>query len=111
MTQPTFTRVEFTNFKAFRRLSVSLDHMNVLVGPNNSGKSTIVSAFRVLEVALRRARARNPERLCGVPGQPLGYPITKTTLPISTENVWTDYEKVDACIQFKLSTGSTLTIH
>jgi predicted ATP-dependent endonuclease of OLD family len=31
------TRVEFDRFKAFTRYSISLEQMNVLVGPNNSG--------------------------------------------------------------------------
>ena len=41
--------VRFSNFKALSSYSVPLQSMNVLVGPNNSGKSTILSAFRVLE--------------------------------------------------------------
>ncbi|MGD0947393.1 MAG: AAA family ATPase [Candidatus Binatia bacterium] len=52
----SFTSVEFRNFKAFERFSVTLQDMNVLVGPNNSGKSTVIGAFRVLAAALRRAR-------------------------------------------------------
>ena len=31
------TSVKFSNFKALRNYSVSLQRMNVLVGPNNSG--------------------------------------------------------------------------
>lgn len=105
-----FTRVEFTNFKAFRRFAVALDHINVLVGPNNAGKSTIIAAFRALEAALRRARSRKPERLLDVDGQPLGYPLAPNLLPISTENVATDYEEVEARIIFRLSAEKTLTL-
>ena len=54
------TSVTFRNFKALRDYSVSLHPMNVLVGPNNSGKSTILSAFRVLEQALRTANPSLP---------------------------------------------------
>jgi predicted ATP-dependent endonuclease of OLD family len=51
--QVTFTSVEFRNYKAFEHYSVSLQDMNVLVGENNSGKSTILGAFRALDIALR----------------------------------------------------------
>lgn len=106
-----FTRLEFTNFKAFRKFSVPLDHVNVLVGPNNSGKSTVIAAFRTLEVALRRARSRKPERLVDAPGQPIGYPLSLNLLPISTENIATDYDEVEAQISFRLSNGNKLQIH
>ena len=49
----TFTSVTFRNFKAFRNFSLSLRHMNVLVGPNNAGKSTALAAFRVLAAGLQ----------------------------------------------------------
>lgn len=46
--QPTFTSVAFHNYKAFQQFSISLDDINILVGPNNSGKSTVIGAFRIL---------------------------------------------------------------
>ncbi|HSU83606.1 MAG TPA: AAA family ATPase, partial [Thermoanaerobaculia bacterium] len=42
----TITSVEFRNFKAFSHFSISLQSLNILVGPNNCGKSTILGAFR-----------------------------------------------------------------
>jgi predicted ATPase len=58
--RPRIRRIEFSNFKAFKDYSVSLTDMNILVGPNNSGKSTIIGALRTLDAALRFARARAP---------------------------------------------------
>lgn len=52
------TSVELQNFKGFRRFSMSLHDTNVLVGPNNCGKSTILGAFRALDAGLRRANSR-----------------------------------------------------
>jgi AAA15 family ATPase/GTPase len=54
------TSVKFSHYKAFRDFSVSLERFNILVGPNNSGKSTILEAFRILAEALHRARAKAP---------------------------------------------------
>lgn len=105
------TRVEFTNFKAFRRFTVSLDHINVLVGPNNAGKSTVLAAFRTLETVLRRARSQQPELLPDVPAGQLGYRLPETLLPISTENIATDYDDVEAALSFVLSNGNRLAVH
>ena len=43
-----FVRVEFSHFKAFKSFTLTLRHFNILVGPNNAGKSTILAAFRIL---------------------------------------------------------------
>ncbi len=102
--------IEFNNFKAFNSYSVKLQHMNILVGPNNCGKSTVISAFRVLEIGLRIARSKQPTSVIGPEGKTLGYPIPTDILPISTENVHTDYRTIDSSIEFKLSNKNKLTL-
>jgi hypothetical protein len=85
--------------------------MNILVGPNNCGKSTILSAFRVLVAGLRRARSRNPERVISPNGLRPGYRILPDTLPISVENVHTDYAETDTTVKFRLSNGNSLLLY
>lgn len=85
--------------------------MNILVGPNNCGKSTILGAFRALVAGIRRARARNPERLLTPDGLRFGYQISPDTLPISIENVHTDYADTDTSVRFRLSNGNRLVLH
>lgn len=104
------TKVEFDNFKALSRFSISIERMNVIVGPNNSGKSTLLSAFRILHAGLRVARHRSPERIRLSTGVRYGYRIKPTSLPVSIENVHTDYVDRDSTIVFHLSNGATLTI-
>jgi len=65
--------LEFRNYKAFRHYSLRLQHMNVLVGANNCGKSTVVGAFRALLAALRRTRGRSPDIVQGPKGRAYGY--------------------------------------
>jgi len=50
-----FTRVEFTRFKAFKKFSLTLRHFNILVGPNNAGKSTVLlqSSYNYHERGMR----------------------------------------------------------
>src|SRR2546427_471578 len=80
------TSVSFHHYKGLARYSLSLDRINVLTGANNSGKSTILGAFRVLAVAMRAARSRKPERLAINERHVLGYRVRETQLPISLEN-------------------------
>ena len=101
--------VRFSNFKALSSYRVSLQSMNVLVGPNNSGKSTILSAFRVLEVALRTARRRRANRVVNHQGlQTDGHSLPDAKMPISLENVHSDYADQDSRIDFRHTNGNTI---
>ena len=108
----TITSVKFTNFKALRDYSVSLRPVNILVGPNNCGKSTALSAFRVLEYALRIANARKATRIINAEGYPTnGHVIPENNLPISIENVHTDYTEEGSKIEFKIGSSKSLTLY
>ncbi len=107
----SITRIRFRNFKALRRFSLSLNHMNVLVGPNNAGKSTVVGALRVLAAGLQRAHTRRPEQVAGPQGQVSGYPVASEAIPISIENVHTDYADTDTTATFELSNGAQLILY
>lgn len=112
MTTAKITSIRFSNFKSLKNYSVSLHDTNILVGPNNSGKSTIISALRILEVALRRARSKNPERV-PLPNDILGYghKISVGQLSVSLENVATDYNSQDSRIEFRLSNKNRLFLY
>jgi predicted ATPase len=109
-TPETITSIEFRNFKALSQFSVKLLPMNVLVGPNNSGKSTILSALRVLAEGLRKARAKSAEQVVGPTGDRLGYRISEEALPISVENVHTDYDNTDSRVTFRISNRNSLEL-
>jgi hypothetical protein len=112
MSKPVrISSVEFINFKAFSRLSLKLDRMNILAGPNNCGKSTIINAFRVLNVGLRQAKSKTPVLVKGPNGECYGYPIPAEIIPMSLENVHTDYSEIDTSVVFRLSNGNKLTLY
>ena len=75
-----FTRVDFRRFKAFKVFTLHLRHFNILVGPNNAGKSTILAAFRILAAAMRKANQRKPQPVDGPTGQTLGYIVDLTRI-------------------------------
>ncbi len=103
-------RIDYENYKALRKLALHLDHMNVLVGPNNSGKSTIISSLRALDTAIRHARAKSPGWIKVDGLDRLGYTLNTMSLPISTDNVSTNYDNVCAKVHYKLSNGTKLEL-
>lgn len=103
--------IKFSNFKALSDYSVSLQGMNILVGPNNCGKSTIISAFRILDVALRKARSRRAERVSIPFGSfGLGHRIPEDSISVSLENVPTNYNDEDSRIEFRLTNKNKLIL-
>ena len=105
----SITSVRFKNFKALQDYSISLHRMNVLVGPNNSGKTTVLSAFRVLEQALRTAGARRASRVQTHTGHTSdGHVIPANTVPISLENVHSDYAEADSIVEIRYSNGNQI---
>jgi len=108
----TIDSVRFKNFKALADFTVTLGPFNVLVGPNNAGKSTILSAFRLLSSALRWARARKPDVLRDPLGvQRRGYVVATAGSTVSLENVHTDLTEEDTTVSFKLSNGNALQLY
>ncbi len=106
-----FVSVKFTNYKAFKKFTVGISAFNILVGPNNAGKSTVVGAFRLLSEGLKKARRYNPTYIDTIVHRGFGYRIDLADVPISTENVFTDYDDSQvATIEFELSSGAKLRI-
>jgi len=108
-----FTEIHFRNYKAFRNFKVYLKEFNVLVGPNNAGKSTILGALRLLSEGLRRARSRKSDFVQGgINGLRRGYPVSLKDNPISTENVFYNYDDSEpASVSFKLSNKNELILY
>jgi AAA15 family ATPase/GTPase len=106
-----FTSVSFRNYKALRHFSISLQNFNILVGPNNSGKSTILGAFRILAEGMRKATSRNPEPIRIRREDSLGYRVPLDELPIALENVFSNYDDTQpAIIDFRLSNGNRIEL-
>jgi energy-coupling factor transporter ATP-binding protein EcfA2 len=109
--QTQITSARFVNYKAFKDYSASFRDFNVLVGPNNAGKSTILGSLRILSEAVRKARSRNPEPMVGFKGKTRGYSVDLRGLPVSTENVFHNYNDSEpAVVTFRISNGNQLTL-
>jgi len=65
------TRIKIRNFKKLQNVDVSLGKSVVLIGPNNSGKTTAIQALALWDVGLRQWNAKrggkaSPEKRPGV---------------------------------------------
>lgn len=86
-------KIQFVHYKAFRNFTVNLSDFDVLVGPNNAGKSTILGAFRILSEGLKKANTRRAELIEGPNGRAWGYSLDLGGIPVSLENVFYDYDE------------------
>lgn len=107
-----FVGVDFHRFKAFKRFTLDLQLFNVLVGPNNAGKSTILAAFRILAHAMRRAEAKRAEPLRGPSGTAPGHKVDICAISVAEENIFYDYDDDEpASVRFRLKSGNSLTLY
>lgn len=104
-------KVDFHYYKAFKSFTMNLTDFDVLVGPNNAGKSTVLGAFRILSEGIRKANSRKAERIIGPNGLAWGYSLDLDEIPVSLENVFHNYdERQPASIKFSLDDGKSLVL-
>jgi hypothetical protein len=104
-------QLRLTNFRRFVAFSVRLGKGNILVGPNNSGKSSILDALRILESCLRHSKTRNPTIL-EIPGKGVldGYEVPDSVLPFSLANVTNNLDSETAILEFYHENGAVASI-
>lgn len=104
-----FTKVHFDRFKAFESFTLIIKSFNVIVGPNNAGKSTILAAFRILAAGIRKANSKNPELLNDY--SKYGYRVSITQLSIAENNIFYNYDdSAEASIVFYLSNKNKIKV-
>lgn len=103
-------QLRLKNFRSFRDFNISFGDGAYLVGPNNAGKSTILTALRTADVLLRYAQQRNPS-LHRVHDNRhyVAYPISLPDFPALLESVRYDFRGEEASFQLNWSSGARLT--
>jgi len=112
------TEVGVAYFKRFERQRFDLSDHIVLAGPNNSGKTTLLQAIAVWDLALRRWKERRGLDTGSTARERTGVPLTRkdfTALPLREMNLlWTDtltaLRKEDAKAGQKAGQHRVLTI-
>lgn len=111
MSGASIQSIKLRNFKRFENFHVSAQTGNILVGPNNSGKSSILDALRIASSCLRFARSRPPRPIDIFNlGPVLGYNLPDASLPIPIANVTTNYSAEDAIIEVRSTNSNTLVV-
>ncbi|KAF0117061.1 MAG: hypothetical protein FD163_1400 [Hyphomonadaceae bacterium] len=104
------TRIELENFKRFDKFVIKAASGNILVGPNNSGKSSILDALRILDACYRYSKTKKPQPIQVDTGYSDGYIIPSNYLPISMDYVARNYDENDAVIKIKHENGAVAVI-
>jgi AAA15 family ATPase/GTPase len=104
-------RVIFTKYKGFDNFVLRFTDKNMLIGPNNAGKSTIISALRLLTAMVGHASRRSPNsRFRDGDRDVLGFTInamsTRELAGFISENVKHEFGPDNARIDLKFATGA-----
>ena len=101
--------LRLTNFKAFEDFSLRLDGDALLVGPNNAGKSTLISAIRVCARMIDRAKQVNADLTRDDRGQEVSaYSLHSDQLELIEENLRHEFHNVTTRLELRFSGGMAL---
>lgn len=107
-------RIIFRRYKAFHHYSLNVQpRTNVLVGPNNAGKSTAISIARLTSLVLRTACRINPSiPISDGDRNVIGYPLALSRINdfpgYSDANVHHEFRNEEARVEAHFSSGSRL---
>lgn len=103
-------QLHLVNFRAFENFRVSFGEGAYLVGPNNAGKSTLLTALRTADVLLRYAYRRKPD-LHSRDGDitVLGYPASLREFPALQESLRFEFGSDEARLELEWRSGARLT--
>lgn len=107
-------RISFRRYKAFQKYSLSLQpQTNVLVGPNNAGKSTAIAVARLTSLVLRTASRLNPSiSIKDGDRSVVGYPLALSRISdlpgYSDANVHYEFRDEEARVEAVFGSGARL---
>jgi len=100
-------KIRLTNFKKFEDFSVSLRRGNILVGPNNSGKTTVLDAIRIVDSCKRYSLRRRPEVMQLDDGRIFdGHIVPEDRIVSNLVNSIHNYNEEDAVIKLEDENGA-----
>lgn len=107
-------RITFRRYKAFHQYGLSLKPgVNILVGPNNAGKSTAISIARLTSLVLRTASRINPNiSIRDGDRNVVGYPLSLSRIQdfpgYSDANVHHEFRDEEARVEAHFNSGARL---
>ena len=89
-------KVEFENYRCFKKSSLDLRDLVIIVGKNNAGKSTIVEALRLIAAAGKKSKTaiyKAPPKSLGLAVINKGFTIDPTKLRIDLRGIVNFYDE------------------
>ncbi len=103
--------LRLVHYKGFERFTVHFRNPSLLVGPNNAGKSTIITALRVcasLVLQARRQKAVAPFRDETRQRNVRGFALSLPRIEFSDENIRHEFREEEARLELRSKNGATL---
>ncbi|MGW3952928.1 AAA family ATPase [Streptomyces sp. NPDC004752] len=106
-------KLRLSHFKGFAEFEINFGQQVVLVGPNNAGKSTIISALRLAAEEVSFARRRNCRDRFNLDGNrwALGHHLTDgigNPSGFVGENIRHEFRESETRLELTFSSGATL---
>lgn len=103
--------IHLVRFRTFSDFRVSFGDGAYLVGPNNAGKSTILTALRVADVLLRYSYRRKPDTSCSDGGVVrVGYPVNLREFPALEDSLRYEFGSEETRLELVWKSGAKLTV-
>ena len=105
--------LKLKNFRCFNDYKIEFDKFNIIVGRNNTGKSTIIDALKLVSNVSRYAPYRNYFELESnenVPEDTYGCYIEDRDIPFSQINLRHNYIEEDSIVHSKFSDNTEIKI-
>jgi hypothetical protein len=98
------------NYRPFEDFTVAFGDGAYLVGPNNAGKSTILTALRVADVLVRVAKSKKPTLLADDNGSKYSaHQLSLADYPALRESVHHEFYDEEARLELTWKSGAKLT--
>lgn len=102
--------IHLDNFKAFERFSVSFGNEALLVGANNAGKSTLLSALRLAGRLTQHAtRVKPNHHIRDRDANRLAYTFSGEQLGLTEENLRHEFKELEVRVVVKFSEDQSVT--
>lgn len=103
-------QLRLVNFRSFADFTVTFGSGSYLVGPNNAGKSTLLTAVRLADSLIRYSHRRKPDRTTlDLDVRPLAYPISLRDFPSLRDSLRYEFGEAETRLELQWKNGSRLT--
>lgn len=102
-------QLKLVNYRAFKNFTVTFGDGAYLVGPNNAGKSTILTALRTADALVRYAHRRSPDRAANFEGRSVPvYPLSLSEFPALEDSLRYEFGEEETRMELLWKSGARL---